>query len=196
MDKRITLFSEIPTLESDRLVIRPLTQADADGLQEMVSSESVYRYLPTFLFEKKYDDVHEVISRLYTECLQESMILGVFVKAPSPGAAEDSSGGPPVKQEFCGLAEMYGYREQIHKVSIGYRSRECFWGQDIATEVIAMLVDYLHRATDIEIITASTMLPNKGSARALEKNGFSLVSSGFGEDWGYPEPTPADKWIL
>ena len=31
--------------------------------------------------------------------------------------------------------------------------------------------------------------------RVLEKNGFSLVSHAVGEDWGYPAPTLADKWI-
>ena len=29
----------------------------------------------------------------------------------------------------------------------------------------------------------------------LEKNGFTLVVSGIGEDWGYEEPTISDKWI-
>ncbi len=39
------------------------------------------------------------------------------------------------------------------------------------------------------------MVENKASARVLVKNGFELVSSGVGEDCGYDELTPADKWI-
>jgi ribosomal-protein-alanine N-acetyltransferase len=38
-------------------------------------------------------------------------------------------------------------------------------------------------------------LENRASARVLEKNGFIQVSHAVDEDWGFPEPTPADKWI-
>ena len=172
------LFSEIPDLQGERLRLRGLTQADADRLRELVSSERVYRYLPTFLFERKYADVSLVISRLYHECLSESIILGVFLEG-----------------EFCGLAEMYGYRDPIHKISVGYRLLERCWGKGIASEALGMMIDYLYHETDIEIITASTMVENLASARVLTKNGFSLVVHGADEDWGYPQPTPADKWI-
>lgn len=74
------LFSEIPYLEDGRIVLRKLEPEDADGLRELVNSPAVYRYLPTFLFEKKYEDVTEVIRRLYGECFEESMILGIFAR--------------------------------------------------------------------------------------------------------------------
>ncbi len=172
------LFSEIPDLRGERLHLRSLTQRDADGLGELVRSDRVYRYLPTFLFERKYADVSEVIGRLYTECLAESIILGIFREG-----------------DFCGLAEWYGYKDRIHKVSVGYRLLERCWGQGIAGEALGMMIDYLIGETDIEIITASTMVENLASARVLIKNGFSLVVRAADEDWGYPQPTKADKWI-
>ena len=39
------------------------------------------------------------------------------------------------------------------------------------------------------------MSENRASANVLRKNGFTLVVSGAGEDWGYEEPTISDKWI-
>ena len=172
------LFSEIPHLQGRRLELKELTLNDAPALQELVDSDRVYRYLPTFLFEKKYDDVATVIGRLYDECWQDSIILGVF---------RDGS--------FCGLAEMYGYRDPIHKISVGYRLLERCWGQGIAGEALGLMIDYLYNETDIEIITASTMVENLASAAVLMKNGFSLVVHAVGEDWGYEQPTIADKWI-
>ena len=172
------LFSEIPHMKSGRLELRRLVPEDAPALAELKNSPRVYRYLPTFLFEQKYEDAAYVIDRLYDECLEESIILGAF-----------SHG------EFCGLAEMYGYRDPIHKISIGYRFLERFWGQGIATEALRLMIDYLYGETDIEIITASTMVENRASAKVLEKNGFDLVVHAVGEDWGYGEPTIADKWI-
>ena len=138
----------------------------------------MYRYLPAFLFEKKYPDVRTVIDRLYDECWKESIILGIFL------------GG-----EFCDLTELYGFRDPIHKISVGYRLLDRYWGRGIASEALGMMIDYLYQETDIEIITASTMVENQGSARVLHKNGFELVVHAVGEDWGYDAPTIADKWI-
>lgn len=172
------LFSEIPYLKGKRLTLKRLTRADQSGLQELVDSPRVYRYLPTFLFEQKYPDTEYVIDRLYDECWKESIILGVFME-----------------NEFCGLAEMYGYRDPIHKISVGYRLLERCWGKGIAGEALGMMIDYLYKETDIEIITASTMIENRASANVLRKNGFQMVVHAVDEDWGYDKPTVTDKWI-
>ena len=96
---------------------------------------------------------------------------------------------------FCGIAEFYGYKESLQKTCIGYRLDEPWWGKGIASETVRLMVDYLYSATDTEIITASTMIENKASARVLEKNGFILTAAAVPEDWGYSEPTIADKWF-
>ena len=113
------LFPEVPFIQGDTIALKALTQNDAVALQEFVDSPRVYRYLPTFLFEKKYDDVHLVIDRLYTECLEESLILGVFDK-----------------EGFGGLAEFYGYRGDQTDVEVsegeyGYRhnNRQHYGGE-------------------------------------------------------------------
>ena len=172
------LFSEIPYIHGDGIVLKRILPEDAASLQELVDSKEVYRYLPTFLFEKKYPDIHLVVSRLYGECFKESIILGVFEE-----------------NRFCGLAEMYGFRDPLHKISVGYRLLRRCWGRGIATRTLRLMVDYLYGETDIEIITASTMIENQASANVLRKNGFTLVVHAVGEDWGYDRPTVTDKWI-
>ena len=57
------------------------------------------------------------------------------------------------------------------------------------------MVDYLYNETDIEIIAASSLPDNTGSANILRKNGFDLVVHNSDEDWGYEHPLPKDKWI-
>ena len=54
---------------------------------------------------------------------------------------------------------------------------------------------YLLEETDVEIITAGTMIENKASANVLKKNGFRRVARAVPENWGYPQPTLTDKWI-
>ena len=97
--------------------------------------------------------------------------------------------------ELAGLAEFYGLRDRLHKISVGSRLRECQWGHGFATEATRLMVDYLYDETDIEIITASTMIENKASAHVLEKVGFIRTARSVEEDWGFPEPTIVDKWF-
>ena len=72
---------------------------------------------------------------------------------------------------------------------------EKYWGKEVSTETLGLMVDYLYHEKDIEIITASTMIENHASARVLEKNGFELVAHAVPEDWGYESPTIVDKWV-
>ena len=175
---RRKLFSEVPYIHGGQIELKALGVQDADPLRELVLSRHVYRYLPTFLFERQYQDILYVIDHLYDICFKESIILGIFLNG-----------------DFCGLAEMYGYRDPIHKISVGYRLLERCWRKGIATETLGLMVDYLYGETDIEIITASTMIDNQASANVLKKNGFSLVVHSTPEDWGYAEATLTDKWI-
>ncbi|MBR6385836.1 MAG: GNAT family N-acetyltransferase [Ruminococcus sp.] len=176
------IFDEIPFIEKNQIVIGKIRKSDADGLSVLVNNPNVYRYLPTFLFEKKYTDMDCLTDKIYSECFgnRESVITGIYLKKSC---------------EFCGIAEFYGFNDNMHKISIGYRLREEYWGQGIATEAVALMIEYLYR-TDIEIITASTMIENKASAEVLRKNGFIMTAHGVPEDWGYESPTLADKWFL
>ena len=176
------LFDEIPELENERILLRKLEERDAENLREMSHSDLVYRYLPTFLYEQQNEDPYEVIHGLYADCFQkkESLILGIFLKDG---------------MEFCGLAEFYGFKDELHKTCIGYRLSEKYWGKGIASSVVSLMVDYVFTQTDIEIITASTMVENLASARVLQKNGFIRTASAVPEDWGYEQPTIADKWF-
>ena len=177
-DNMKELFPEPPVLHGVNLCLKPLTLSDAGSLSRLTRQKAVYRYLPTFLFEKKYDDPVRVISCLYDEGLTDSLILGIHRE-----------------KRFCGLLEVYSYRAPIHKASIGYRLLQEEWGKGIATEALGMMIDELMAGRGIEIITASTMPENHASAHVLRKNGFTLVNHAVEEDWGFPEATLADKWI-
>ena len=183
LSKKKELFTEIPYLEGDKLILARIEGKDAPGLEELRNNDRVYALEPSFLYERQIEDVHEAIKGMYegpTFTEKESLILGIF---------------PKETKEFAGIIELYGYRKEIRKVSVGYRLLERYWGKGIASEALSMMVRYLYEETNIEIITASTMVENKASAKVLMKNDFSLVVSAAEEDWGYEKPTIADKWI-
>ena len=179
---RKKLFSEVPSIRGEHILLNRVVDTDADALRDLIENPLVQRYEPAYLFEKQRDDVYETIQLLYGDLFQnkESLILAIRLKETG---------------EMAGLVEFYGLRENLHKVSIGYRIRERWWGKGIATEAACLMVGYLYGETDIEVITASTMIENKASARVLEKADFIRTSRGVEEDWGYPEPTLVDKWF-
>ena len=176
------VFDEIPYICGKNIIIKQITQDDAQSLAEMTADKDVYEHLPTFLFEQKYKDVNYVIKQMYDECFaqKESVLLGIYQKSD---------------MNFCGIAELYDFKDHIHKVSIGCRLMKQYWGSGIAAETAELLVDYLYSQTDTEIIAASTMSENRAAARVMEKLGFSLVVSESDEDWGYEKPIKTDKWI-
>ena len=54
-DNMKLLFETPPVLKGESLTLRPLEASDEDGLKRLTQQEIVYRFLPTFLFEKKYE---------------------------------------------------------------------------------------------------------------------------------------------
>lgn len=178
------LFDEIPRLEGERIILRKITEDDREALREMAQNRNIYRYEPTYLMEQQYDDMDRLVRDLYGECFEkkQNLFLGIYLKE-NP-------------EELCGLAEFYDYRDQLHMVSIGGRLREKYWKSGIGTELAGVMSEYLFRETDIEIITASTMVDNKASARTLEKNGFMTTHTVRKEDWGHKELTDAYTWFL
>ncbi|WP_295157519.1 GNAT family N-acetyltransferase [uncultured Ruminococcus sp.] len=176
------LFDEIPVFENNDILIRRLTEGDLLCVAAMTKDEMIYRYEPSFLAERQYTDMKDMLNDLYGKYFQakENLLLAI----------EDKHSG-----ELCDIAEFYGFKDSLHKVCVGYRLRREYWGRGIATETVGLMLDYLFSQTDIEIVTASTMKENRASARVLEKNGFICTARSVEEDWGYDTPTIADKWF-
>ena len=191
------LFDEIPYLSNERIELKRIVTSDAVKLKELTDNENVYRYLPTFLFERQFDDPEEAIEKMYGKLFRnrESLILGIFLREGIGGSLTYEGMASEERGTFCGLAEYYGFKDELHKTCIGYRLLESFWGRGIASGTVALMIDYLYSKTDTEIITASTMIENKASERVLTKNGFIMTSKGIEEDWGYDTPTVTDKWF-
>ncbi len=179
------LFEDFPYLENERIIMKKIREVDSDALLLMKQNENVYRYLPTFLIEQRYDDMAEVILLCNENefLMKSSILMGVYLK---DGHIEN----------FCGIAEIYHYDEDLAKVTIGYRLAEEFWGRGIATEIVKMMVNYLFFDTDVEIIVASHFASNPASGKVLMKNGFKMIASSVEEDWGFESKTIVDKWQL
>lgn len=164
-------------MSKGRITVKKIEASDAADLKALTEDPAVYKYLPALLFEKKYDDVGEMIAGLYDEEIDDSLILGIYAR-----------------KKFCGIIELYGYRQEKRKISVGYRLLKRYWGWGIATSALSIIVDYLCKDPCIDVVTASTISENVAAEKVLEKNGFTLIERGVYEDWGVEEPVLVDKW--
>ncbi len=176
------LFDEMPIIHTNRLELREFTAKDASALRQIASDKRIYQYLPTFLYEQKYDDANTVIEKMRSEMFdtKDSILLAVTLK-------EDPS-------EVIGIAEIYNYESEKEKASIGYRLLPDYWGRGFASEITAALTEYLLKETDVRKITAHVMEENPASAKVLLKNGYEKKWTGLREDWGFDTPVLINKF--
>lgn len=196
------LFDEMPCLENDRMVLREMTTEDAPALERIAKDPKVYVYLPTFLYEQKYDDAREAIANMRRECFlaKDSIMLGIFLKENPDEAAGNSehlgeaAGGAEHLGEMAGIAEIYAYDERKKKASIGIRLAQAYWYRGIAVPAEMLLMDYLKKC-GIKTVTAHIMVHNEASARTVQKLGFENKFPRLWEDWGREGPVLVDKYV-
>ncbi|MEU4541031.1 GNAT family N-acetyltransferase [Streptosporangium sp. NPDC023825] len=157
-------------LETDRLVLRPFTEADADHLLALDSDPDVMRFInggrPT--------------SR---EVIQAQTLPGFLRAYPCFGtrgywAAEEKTSGT-----FLGWFEFRPLDDHSPAVvELGYRLNRAAWGSGYATEGSRALIRKGFTDLGVGRVTANTMTVNARSRRVMEKAGLSFVRN-FTGDW-------------
>lgn len=81
------------------------------------------------------------------------------------------------------LVGIIGYNLQTdinrHSAEIGYWIGEDFWGQGFVSKAIKLTIDHAFNVMDIKRLYSSVFEHNKGSARVLEKAGFTYEGIGI-----------------
>jgi RimJ/RimL family protein N-acetyltransferase len=159
-------------LETERLILRTLTEADVENLFVLDNDPAVVRFInggkPT---------PREVIE---TDTLPG--FLELYLRGDGYGvwaAIERST------REFVGWFSLRSDEGDPEKVELGYRLQRSAWGKGYATEGSLALVDKGFSELGAERIFATTMTVNAASRRVMEKVGLKYVRT-FHESW--PEP--------
>lgn len=178
-----SLFEEYPELEGERILLHRMSEEDAEALSELTSNPRVYRYLPSFLYERQKEDKREVIRDMDADCFQtrESILLGIYLRR-NP-------------ERMIGIAEIYNYEEKKEKASIGCRIDEPYWNLGLATETVGLLRAYLTEEVKLRTVTAHVMRENSASSKAAMKNGFLCKYRDLYGDWGLDEMVLTDKYV-
>jgi len=145
-------------LETERLVLREWTLADAAALFEICADAEVMLYLGTGKPYKTIDEAEKFL-QWATEYQKQNGFCRWAVVEKSSGKVIGS----------CGFAHPHGTPE----VELGYLLDRAAWGKGFATEAARACLNYGFEKLGFREIIAITDLENTASQRVLEKIGFA-----------------------
>jgi RimJ/RimL family protein N-acetyltransferase len=146
-----------PTLHTERLRLRPFTEADADALFELHSNAYVLRYWDSPPWSE-----HARAERFIIACGQmadEGTGARLAMDRVSDGT-------------FLGWCSLTRWNPDYRSASLGYCLDDAAWGHGYATEAAHGLLQWAFDTLDLNRVQAETDTRNQASARVLEKLGF------------------------
>jgi ribosomal-protein-alanine N-acetyltransferase len=80
---------------------------------------------------------------------------------------------PEGVNRLVGIISLKNIDSGNKKANVGYWIGELYWGNGIATEAVALVINYAFSILGLEQICAYVYSENKASIRVLEKNGMT-----------------------
>lgn len=159
--------------ETPRLRLRRLRRDDVSLLDELDRDEGVLRY------------IDRAVPSLDEQRRRVQMHLRDYELHPLHGrfVAESPDG------QFLGWFGLMA-RDRPEVPDLGYRLRACLWGQGLATEGAAALIDYAFEEIPAAAVEAETMFVNAASRRVATKCGMSYVRTSHPD---FDDPLPGTE---
>lgn len=166
-------------LETERLVLRRFTMADADELVNLDADPDVMRYI-TGGVPTSRDEIETEVLPAFLDYYQRYEGFGFWA------AVEKVTG------EFLGWFHFRPVQDAVPgEVDLGYRLRKSAWGKGYATEGSRALIDKGFTEFGVQRVVAEAMVVNAASRRVMEKAGLKLVRT-FHQPW--PHPIEGDQF--
>ena len=160
-------------LETERLVLRRFTSADADNLVNLDADPDVMRFVTGGVPTSRAEIQNEVLPA-FLAYYQRYEGYGFWA------AIERTTG------EFLGWFHFRPRQDSPPgQVELGYRLRKSAWGNGYATEGSRALIRKGFTEHGVQRVVAEAMAVNLASRRVMEKVGLKLVRT-FHEPWPYP----------
>jgi len=152
------VFGDFPVLESVNLVLRKIEEVHLQELYSIYDNDKVFEYCG-IIPKHNLQTVRKTIGHFDRDYHKKSKIKwGIFQKNQS--------------DKLVGIIESMDFNQKVNMVSIGYFLVEDYWGKDIATESVRMVVKFLFEEVNVNRIQAEVMPVNEVSKKVLLKNGF------------------------
>jgi len=151
------VFGYLPVLETDRLLLRPVTKEDREDMYEYGSDSELTRYVTWHTYQS-IDDADAFIEHL----------LGLYAEGQvAPWAIQDKESG-----RMIGTAGYVNWDIRQFRAEIGYALARPYWNRGYMTEAMNAILQFGREHMKLMRIEARCMPENIGSGRVLEKLGM------------------------
>jgi ribosomal-protein-alanine N-acetyltransferase len=169
-------------LLTERLVLRDITEADAEWLFELDSDPEVMRYVGP----RPAEDVSGYRDRTRTVYIPQQSHPWHGVRVVLDRASGEFLGWVFVRPATASrIAREIGWTRP-EEIEVGYRYRRSAWGRGVATEAAAPLVRIALADSATTAVVACALAGNTGSLRVLEKLGLERTGEVTLPDEGVP----------
>jgi RimJ/RimL family protein N-acetyltransferase len=168
-----------PTLQTERLRLRPFSEADADALFALHSDAHVLRYWDSPPWTER-----DRAGRFLAGCRQLAE-EGTGARLAMDRAADGV---------FLGWCSLTRWNPDHRSASLGYCLGDAAWGHGYATEGARALLQWAFDTLDLNRVQAETDTRNAASARVLEKLGF--VREGTLREDCVVNGDVSDSWVF
>jgi RimJ/RimL family protein N-acetyltransferase len=158
-------------LQTERLILRDVTEADAERLFELDSDPEVMRYIGP----QPASDPAAYRERTRSVYIPWQAHPWHGVRMVHDRATSDFLGWVFIRPATASINARELDWTRDDEVEVGYRYRRCVWGRGIATEAAASLVQIALADPATTAIVACAMKGNEASLRVLEKLGLERV---------------------
>ena len=153
-------FAVLPTLETERLRLRRVTEADESAWLAALRSPGALDYLIDF--EGVPDDrlVSDIIVWAQRIFAEQSGIRWAITLKPDP--------------KMIGSCGFHLYERRHRRAEVGYELHSDYWRRGIMTEALAAVLRFCFDELCLHRVEADVVEGNAASAALLNKLGFNL----------------------
>lgn len=153
------IYGDLPTLETERLILRKVRELDIDDIFEYGADSEVSRYT-TWVAHRSIEDTREFLSKILKAYEQKK--IGPW------GITLKESG------KLIGTAGFNGWDLKQSRGELGYVLSRDYWKQGLMTEAVSRVIQFGFSEMKLVRIEARCNPENYGSFRVMEKCGMQF----------------------
>ena len=164
----VTNFYPFPIIKSERLLLRQITENDANQIFEIRSNPQTMQYIPRPI-AKNIADAQELITMI-TDKINANTDINWAITLNET-------------DELIGIIGHYRINHESYRSEIGYILNPNFQNKGIVSEAVKLILKYGFEVLELHSVEAIIDPKNFASEKVLQKNGFvkeaHLIENGW-----------------
>lgn len=152
------IFKSIPSIQTERLILRKLVKEDAEDMFKYASEPAVSRFMP-WKAHKTIEDTKEFVDLILNAYGQQRKLTwAIELKATG---------------QMIGTIDYVSWQPKRFKAEIAYTLSHEYWGKGLMREAADGLLAFGFKEMELNKVEAPIMLENDQSRRLAKKLGMT-----------------------